>query len=159
MSSFAANEHFIYIVPKDILKKALVIFGSNDMELLPWRYQVKELAKTHEFVTEVCLSVAAAVKAFRKHKPDLLIFDCHGGYNSENKTSFLMLGDEQLTGPLLSSTISVLLWCFCAPATLHLPMALSIRLPMYFLRTIAYLSLQLTCQLLLIQQYFLSSVN
>ncbi|OKS84584.1 hypothetical protein [Mucilaginibacter polytrichastri] len=120
MSSFAANEHFIYTVPKDILKKTLVIFGSNEMELLPWRYQVKELAKTHEFVTEVCLSVAAAVKAFRKHKPDLLIFDCHGGYNSENKTSFLMLGDEQLTGPLvvlhdISAPLVFLCACNTAP--------------------------------------------
>ena len=40
MSSFVANEHFIYTVPKDILKKTLVIFGSDDMEFLPWRYQV-----------------------------------------------------------------------------------------------------------------------
>jgi hypothetical protein len=98
LATFTANEQFEYSVPTDILKKTLVIYGSNEPAFTTWRRPVDHLSHTHGFNTQVCLSVQAMLEAVIKFKPDLLIFDCHGGFDDESNSSFLMLGEEQLTG-------------------------------------------------------------
>ncbi|MFC3365342.1 CHAT domain-containing protein [Pedobacter fastidiosus] len=98
LASFTTNEQLEYSVPTDILEKTLVIYGSDEPAFKVWQNPVNALSRTHGFTTQVCLSVDDMVQAIEKFKPDLLIFDCHGGYDANTNSSYLLLGDEQLTG-------------------------------------------------------------
>lgn len=101
LASFANNEQFEYSIPDDILNKTLVIYGSDEASFKQWRLPVDNLASTHGFKTRICLSVNSMIEAVKALKPEFLIFDCHGGYDENTKSSFLMLGDERLTGDII----------------------------------------------------------
>lgn len=98
MSVFTLNEQYKYVIPNDILKKTLVIFGSDEPDFKHWQPLVEGESKRNGFKTKVCLSIKEFVDAFKEEQPELLIFDCHGGVDMENKSSFLVLGNEKLSG-------------------------------------------------------------
>ena len=98
MSFYAANNTVEYSIPKNILSKTLVILGSQDSPFLFWHDRVHESATLHNFRTEKCTALAQLKSAIEKHRPELLIFDCHGGVDEETKSTFLWIGDQKLTG-------------------------------------------------------------
>ncbi len=101
MASYATNEQCYYTVPSDIITKTLVIFGSDEPAFKFWQPIVENESKRIGFKTQVCLSVDEFTAVFNAEKPDLLIFDCHGGVDMDTKSSYLVLGSERLTGDLI----------------------------------------------------------
>lgn len=98
MSFYAHNQITEYTVPENILKKTLVILGSNEPSFAKWHSQVYELSKRDGFSTALCNCLNDVKQAIRKIKPDFLIFDCHGGYDETTRSSYLFIGEEILDG-------------------------------------------------------------
>ncbi|QHV95625.1 CHAT domain-containing protein [Spirosoma endbachense] len=120
MALYSSHSLFQYTIPKDILQKTLIIFGSDQKEFEVWRLECIALSKKKNFTIVSCENIQAVIDAVEKHKPDLLIFDCHGGYNSEEKSTYLEIGDERLTHEVIqnnhiSAPIVFLSACSTAP--------------------------------------------
>lgn len=90
-----------YTIPKDILKKTLVVFCNTDPEFVKHQQQVLELAGELGFITKTCLTIADFEKVLTNIKPELLIIDAHGDVDEKTHQSFLWLGDEKLTGDIV----------------------------------------------------------
>lgn len=98
MSLYTRNNTFEFSITKDILDKTLVIFGCTEDNFLIWQRTAKELAKEKKFNTVECTTLAEVKSAVAHYKPDFLIFDCHGGYDTTSKSTYLWIGSEKLTG-------------------------------------------------------------
>jgi hypothetical protein len=98
-SHYNSNQKFAYSVPKDIMTKTLVIFGSKKDPNFKVTYDfMEEKGKALGFHTAYCNSIQE-LKDFVHHiKPHLLIFDTHGDTNPDRGTTELQIGDEILTG-------------------------------------------------------------
>jgi hypothetical protein len=126
MATFARNEQFCYAIPENILSKTLVIFGSEESAFRFWQPLVTTMGTELGFASQVRLTVDRAIETVRQHQPDLLIFDCHGGFDQRTNSSYLLLGQEKLTGDLivrhqLSAPLIFLSACHTAPTygTIH----------------------------------------
>lgn len=100
MANFVAHEQFRYLIPRNLLKRTLVVFGSDEPAFRNWH----PLVKAHEadgVITRECLTVDALAKAVAEFKPDLLIIDSHGDYDAALRSSVLYIGNEKLTGDLI----------------------------------------------------------
>jgi CHAT domain len=98
MSIFALNKTFDYSIPNNILEKTLVIMGSDEDEFKIWQDQVYKLSESKKFIIRRCNTIEEVKLAVSKVKPDLLIFDCHGDYDEDLRSSYLWIGDEKLFG-------------------------------------------------------------
>jgi len=98
MSIFVSNKTFNYSIPRNILEKTLVIMGTDEDEFKVWQEQVYELSKIKKFIIKKCNSIDEVKLAISEIQPDLLIFDCHGDYDEESRSSYLWIGDEKLFG-------------------------------------------------------------
>lgn len=98
MAFYTCNQTFEYSVPKDILKKTLVILGAHEDGFRKWHKEVRTLSEESGFLIAECFTLEDVKTAIHKHKPDLLIFDCHGGYDKETRSTYLCIGDEILNG-------------------------------------------------------------
>lgn len=87
-----------YIIPQDIIKKTLVIFGCDDESFRQAQVPVYELQKKLGFEIKKCLSVNDFKNALEEVKPDLLIIDTHGNIDSSTRQTYLKFGDEKLFG-------------------------------------------------------------
>lgn len=58
---------------------------------------VRELAKTLGFQIKTCLNKSSFFEAI-KTGPELLIIDTHGGVDETTHNSFIMMGDDIITG-------------------------------------------------------------
>lgn len=120
MALFAKNNEFEYQIPNDILKKTLVIFGSDDPQFKIWQDQCVKISIQKGFFTARCYSISDVEKAITKYEPDLLIYDCHGSYKEEIRSTILWIGNEQLSPDIivekkLSAPIVFLSACGTAP--------------------------------------------
>ncbi len=120
MSFYTYNQVSEYSVPEDILKKTLIILGSNESSFKKWHEQVYELSKRDGFSIVQCNCLNDVKQAIDKLKPDFLIFDCHGGYDDTTRSSYLLIGDEILDGNYvvknqISAPIIFLSACGTAP--------------------------------------------
>lgn len=98
MSFYTSNQTLKYSIPKDILKKTLVILGSVEDSFKKWHKEVYSLSEKIGFIIVECKSLNDVKNAIRENKPDFLIFDCHGGFDEKTKSSYLVIGDEILDG-------------------------------------------------------------
>lgn len=98
MANFVSHEQRQYLVPRDILKKTLVVFGNNEPEFSRWHPAVKLLAEENDVIIKECFSIEALKTAVEEVKPHLLIIDSHGAYDKESKSSVLFFGSEKLNG-------------------------------------------------------------
>lgn len=103
MASFAHNSVANFVIKPDIMKRTLVLFGANarddsDEEFKTYFAAIEEKSIEFGFNTFRCKSVQDARIQIEKHKPDLLIFDCHGGFDTDTMSSYLVINDEKLTG-------------------------------------------------------------
>lgn len=101
MSLYAKNNQFAFTVSKDILKKTLVIFGSNEPAFLAWQNPCLALAKEKGFNAVYCNNIAAVREELAKYNPDFLIFDCHGSYDKKSSSTYLWIGNEKLTNEVI----------------------------------------------------------
>jgi len=98
MANYVSNLVTEYRVETDILKRTLVIFGSSEPAFRIWQDECVEMSKQKGFDTVRCSSIMEVAAAIRKYRPEFLIFDCHGGYDSKTSSTYLLIGDERLTG-------------------------------------------------------------
>lgn len=103
LASFTANAHVQLTVKADILDKTLIIFGASkeegkDDELKLYFGTIEKQAKELNCQTARCASIKEVVEQIELHKPELLIFDCHGGFDAETYSSYLEINGERLTG-------------------------------------------------------------
>lgn len=98
MSNFQNNCQFSYRVTNKTINKALVIYGSDDPMFRTWQIACDQLSKELDFKTARCHSIEDVKNAIHKFQPELLIFDCHGGYDTENGRTVLYIGKEVLDG-------------------------------------------------------------
>jgi len=120
MANFVSHEQWQYWVPQDILKKTLVVFGSDEPAFRKWYPVVQMTGEKHGVVMKECFSIDALRQAIAEVKPDLLIIDSHGGFDKADKTSVLYFGKERLTGDLvvklgISAPLVFLSACSTAP--------------------------------------------
>lgn len=59
---------------------------------------VRELAKTLGFQIKTCLDKASFFEAVKETGPELLIIDTHGGVDETTHNSFIMMGNDIVTG-------------------------------------------------------------
>ncbi|WP_321290402.1 hypothetical protein [uncultured Sunxiuqinia sp.] len=98
MSFYSHNQVTEYAVPKDILKKTLVVLGSDEPSFQKWHEEVYRLSKRDGFSIIQCNCLDDLKSAINKLNPDFLIFDCHGGYDETTRSSYLRIGRENLDG-------------------------------------------------------------
>jgi len=98
MSFYTSNTTLTYSIPENVLGKTLVIMGTNEEGFKIWQDQVYELCKTKKFIIRECKTLEQVKDAVHEIGPDILIFDCHGGYEKSTRTTHLHIGDEILDG-------------------------------------------------------------
>lgn len=93
----------LYQIPNNIINKTLVIHcaSKNDKTM----HSMFDLIDSHkeklQFLSVRCSTIIEIKNALEKHKPDLLIFDCHGASDEGNLSSLLIIDNENkvvLTG-------------------------------------------------------------
>jgi len=120
MSFYTSNQTFEYSIPTDIIKKTLVVLGTQEEAFKRWHKNVYDLSKREGFYVEACNTLTELKDIVKRIKPDFLIFDCHGGYDKETRSSFLHIGNDILTGEYIvkndiSAPIVFLSACGTAP--------------------------------------------
>ena len=98
MSQYVEAKLRPYTIPKDILKRTLVVYGNNDSLFVLAQEAVEDLKERLHFQTRRCLTKQAFFDAVREINPDLLIVDCHGGVDPDTHQSYLMMGDDIVMG-------------------------------------------------------------
>lgn len=101
LNHFQINNTVQYVIEENIFEKILVIFGSDEPLFLEWRKIVEGFKKELKFKTANCATIEEVSNAISKYKPDILIFDCHGGYDSNDVSTYLMIRDEKLTSKII----------------------------------------------------------
>ncbi|PWJ91292.1 CHAT domain-containing protein [Flavobacterium araucananum] len=96
-------QRYLYEIPRDLINKTLIIHCSskNDKIMNDMFEIINGYKDSHGFNSKRCSSVEEIAMAIDEFKPDLLIFDCHGGSDKNNLSSFLIIDQEKevyLTG-------------------------------------------------------------
>lgn len=87
-----------YFIPRDVIKKTLVVFGCEDEAFKKAQVSVIELQKVLGFTIRTCLSVKDFEEVVKEVQPDLLIVDTHGGIDDATRHTYLVFGDEKIDG-------------------------------------------------------------
>lgn len=85
-----------YVIPKDILKHTLVVYGCRETAFRVFQDMCDEGSKKHGYITCECLTKQSFIDALKLHKPQLLIVDTHGNVDTNTRTGYLMMGDEKV---------------------------------------------------------------
>jgi len=120
MSHFTFNKIFSYSIPRDIISKTLVILGSDEPEFKKWHVPLKKQAIKDGFSVANCVGLEDVKNAVKKHNPEFIIFDCHGGFDPKENSTFLQIKDERLDGKWIveneiSAPLILLSACGTAP--------------------------------------------
>ena len=98
LSQYEANKYTPYIIPKDILKRTLVVYGNNDPAFVLMQEAVEMLRNSLGFQTCRCLSKREFFNTVNSLNPELLIIDTHGDVEQDTHQSYIMMGSEKVTG-------------------------------------------------------------
>lgn len=85
-----------YVVPRDIIHKTLVIYGSSEDVFLPYQEKCEELKARLGFCTSRCGNKDDFFKAVHHFRPEFLLLDTHGGYDEENHQTYIMMGSDRI---------------------------------------------------------------
>lgn len=101
-ATYALNSNVQFKVKRDILSRVLVISGARivpglDEEMKEYFRAIEKLGVELGFNTAHCKSKQEVIDQVRQHKPDILIFDCHGGFDEDTLSSHLCINDQKLT--------------------------------------------------------------
>lgn len=98
LSQYVESKFTPFSIPKDVLKHTLVVYGNDEKAFVAMQEAVEDLKKKLGFQTRRCLSKEAFFEAVKEVDPLLLIIDTHGGVDTNTHQSFLMMGNDVLTG-------------------------------------------------------------
>ena len=98
LSQYVESKFTPFVIPKDVLKHTLVVYGNNENAFVAMQGAVEGLKNKLGFQTRRCLNKKAFFEAVKEVGPLLLIIDTHGGVDPDTHQSFLMMGDDVLTG-------------------------------------------------------------
>lgn len=98
LAQYMTNKYIPIDIPENILEQTLVVFGAIEEPFAQWQQIVVDLSKRLGFQTCICSNIKQLKNQIKTHKPLLLIIDTHGGIDEVEKESYLLLGDERLTG-------------------------------------------------------------
>lgn len=98
LSQYEANKYNPYIIPQDIIKRTLVVYGNNDPSFELMQGAVEMLKKRLGFQTCRCLSRTDFINNVNLVNPELLIIDAHGGVEEKTHQSYIMMGNDKVTG-------------------------------------------------------------
>lgn len=106
MNQYSLNDKFEFKITSNILKRTLVIHGASadpnvDKPMKEWFPYVAKFSKELGFTHIHCKTLDEVVKAVSSFKPELLIFDCHGGTDVDTLSSYLMINDEKMTSEFI----------------------------------------------------------
>jgi hypothetical protein len=103
VNTYVQNQRLKYTIPRGILKSTLVIHCASEKD-----HRMHGMFKTIDehrnklgFTSVLCKTVEDISRAINIHKPDLLIFDCHGGFDKITLEAYLIVDAEKkiyLTG-------------------------------------------------------------
>lgn len=124
VNTYIHNQRLNFSIKPDILKRTLLIHCASEDDLD--MHSIFELFKDSKdklgFKSEVCKNVEDISLAIKKHKPDLLIFDCHGDFDQRDLSSFLVIDGKNnilLTGDdIIANNISAPLVFISACSTM-----------------------------------------
>jgi hypothetical protein len=102
-SNYITASARVYTISRDILGKTLVIYGSSDEDFLSIQKFVDAKAVEFKYNTQRCNSIQEVEDAISRVKPEFIIFDCHGGFDKEDKSTYLQIGEEKLTCEIIVS--------------------------------------------------------
>ncbi|MHC5355045.1 CHAT domain-containing protein [Myroides sp. LJL115] len=93
----------LYQIPEDIINKTLVVHcASKDDALMNKMFSlIDDYKEKLGFISVKCSTIIEISEAIKKHKPELLIFDCHGASDRNELSSYLIIDKEKkefLTG-------------------------------------------------------------
>lgn len=86
----------LYRIPEDILTKTLVVYGCREPAFKKWQDKADVYAGVLGAKTEVCRNLEEFENAVKKHKPEFMIIDTHGGADLQNHQSFIYMGNEKV---------------------------------------------------------------
>lgn len=98
LAQYVESKFTPYIIPKDIIQRTLVVYGNEEEAFVEAQRPVNDLSAKLGFRIRKCLSKADFFRTVKEVNPDFLIVDCHGGVDENTHQSFLMMGDDYLTG-------------------------------------------------------------
>lgn len=98
LSLYVESKFTPFVIPKDVLRRTLVVYGNNEKVFVAMQEAVEDLKKNLGFQTRRCLSKKAFFEAVKEVDPLLLIIDTHGGVDPKTHQSYLMMGNDVLTG-------------------------------------------------------------
>ncbi|WP_333597772.1 CHAT domain-containing protein [Chryseobacterium flavum] len=96
MSLYLSAQNFRFSIGSDFLQKTLVILGEHSKAFSKWHTNVYDLQKLYNFNVAECSNNNDVKKAVAKFNPELLIFDCHGGFDSKTNSTYLQIGKDIL---------------------------------------------------------------
>jgi hypothetical protein len=103
LNNYSANNRIEFSVNESTVQNTLVILSADVNENVDHEFKatyegVKYSSKRLNFKYEYCKTVNEISNAVDKHKPEILIFDCHGNIDEEKQTSYLIINGERLYG-------------------------------------------------------------
>ena len=98
LSQYVESKFTPFVIPKDVLKRTLVVYGNNEKAFVMAQGAVEALKEELGFQTRRCLSRESFFEVVKELNPLLLIIDTHGGIDPDTHQSFLMMGNDVVTG-------------------------------------------------------------
>jgi len=107
MASYAVSTNVQFEIKEDVLSRTLVLLGSSDHDnededFKKYFESIEQQSKTLGFKTFRCQSIQDVKDQISLHRPDFLIFDCHGGFNPETLSSHLDINGQSLTADAIA---------------------------------------------------------
>jgi hypothetical protein len=124
LNNYVHNQRLTFRIKSDILRKTLIIHcaGEDDQDMHLIFKMFEDLQHSLGFVSVFCSSVEEISGAINEHHPDLLVFDCHGNFDQDNLSSYLVIDDKNnilLTGEdIIANKISAPLVFISACSTM-----------------------------------------
>jgi hypothetical protein len=126
MAQYVSNCEVSFVIGADILEHTLAICGSTeDPALAPGAHILESLtADIPTFKVMRCSSLASFAEMVSTHRPQLLLIDTHGQYNSEAVGTTFMMGTDAVNGQDiirlgLAAPLVILSCCSSAPLYGH----------------------------------------
>lgn len=98
LAQYVEARYVPYVIPKDIMQRTLVIYGNEEEAFVEAQQPVNELSAKLGFRIRKCLCKDDFFRTVKEVNPEFLIIDCHGGVDENTHQSFLMMGDDSVSG-------------------------------------------------------------
>jgi len=97
VNNFILNHRLNYYVSDNIIEKTLVIHCASKSDLIMEKAfnLIDSFKADYKFHSVRCSSVKEISEAVKKYRPELLVFDCHGGFDEETLSSYLIIDSEK----------------------------------------------------------------